>query len=100
MDNVTERDIRSWCWWPGLPVGQPYKAILSVHCHMSVSVLMTLDVARTLTNKKQSKAFFVLQLAYIHTLIYIGIYMCVCMHICMYVCVLAYTMFKIDSVSV
>ena len=22
QDNVTEGDIRSWCWWAGLPMGQ------------------------------------------------------------------------------
>ena len=32
---MTEWDIRSWCWWPGLPVGQHYKVVLSVHCHTS-----------------------------------------------------------------
>ena len=40
QDNVTEWDIRLWCWWPGFPVGQQYKATVSVHCHKSVRVLM------------------------------------------------------------
>ena len=45
-DNITEWDIRSWCWQPGLPVGQHYKVTMILHCHKSVPVLMTLDVAR------------------------------------------------------
>ena len=40
-DNVTEWDIRSSCWRPGLPVGQHYKS-MSAHCHKSVPVLMGL----------------------------------------------------------
>ena len=25
QDNGTELDIRSWCWWPGVPLRQHYK---------------------------------------------------------------------------
>ena len=25
QDNVTEWNIKAWCWWPSLPVGQHYK---------------------------------------------------------------------------
>ena len=44
QDNVMEGDIRSWCRWSGLPVGQHYKVTMRVHCHMSVPE-MTLEVA-------------------------------------------------------
>ena len=40
QDNVIESDIRSWCWWPGLPVGQSYKVPTSVHCHKSATILI------------------------------------------------------------
>ena len=39
-DNVTECDIRSWCWCPGLPVAQHYKVVIGAHCHRSVPVLI------------------------------------------------------------
>ena len=39
QDNVSEWDIRSWCWQPGLPVGWHYK-VMSIHCHKSILVLM------------------------------------------------------------
>ena len=35
QDNVTEWDIRPWCWWPVLPVGQHYKVTISV-CALTV----------------------------------------------------------------
>ena len=28
-DILTEWDINSWCWWPGLPVGKHYKVTMS-----------------------------------------------------------------------
>ena len=31
QDTVTELDIRSWSWWPGLLVGQHHKVTMSVH---------------------------------------------------------------------
>ena len=40
QDNVTEWDVRSWCGWPGFPVEQHYYVIISVHCHMSVPMLL------------------------------------------------------------
>ena len=40
QDNVTDCDMRSWCWWHGLPVGQHYKVTMITHCHKSVSVLI------------------------------------------------------------
>ena len=53
QDNLTEWNIKSWCWQDGLPVGQHYKIGMSVHCHKLVPSQvgtrrdMTLDVART-----------------------------------------------------
>ena len=38
--NVTELDIRLWCWWPGIPVGQYYKVAMNAHCHKTVPVLI------------------------------------------------------------
>ena len=32
QDNVIEWDSRSWCWWPGFPVGQHYKALMGRCC--------------------------------------------------------------------
>ena len=32
--------IHSWCWWPGLIVGQHYKVVMKAHCHNSVPVLI------------------------------------------------------------
>ena len=39
QDNGTEWDIRSWCKWPGFPVGQDYKVTMSADCHKSVPIL-------------------------------------------------------------
>ena len=39
-NNVTEWDIMSWRWWPGLPVRQCYKFTMSSHCHNSVHVVI------------------------------------------------------------
>ena len=33
QDNVIGLDIRSLCWWLGLPLGQHYNVAMSVHCH-------------------------------------------------------------------
>ena len=30
--HVTEWDITPWCWWPGLPLSQQYKVVISTHC--------------------------------------------------------------------
>ena len=40
QDNVIEWDIRSWYWWPGLPVGHHTNVVMSLHCHKSVCVLI------------------------------------------------------------
>ena len=40
QDNVTEWDIMSWYWWPGVPVKQYYKVTMNVHCHISVAMLI------------------------------------------------------------
>ena len=32
QDKVTDWDIKSWCWRPGVPVGQQYKVAMSAHC--------------------------------------------------------------------
>ena len=40
QDNVTEYDIRSWCWWPDFIIGQHYKVTMSAHCHKLVPVLI------------------------------------------------------------
>ena len=47
--SVTKCDIRSWCWWPGLPTGQLYKVTMSAHCHKSIPDLWQCvdGVART-----------------------------------------------------
>ena len=44
LNNVIEWDIRSWWWWPDIPVSQHYKVITSVHFHKPVP--FWLDVAR------------------------------------------------------
>ena len=38
QDNVTELDIRLWCWWPHL-VGQHYKVTMIAHYHQLVPIL-------------------------------------------------------------
>ena len=43
LDDMTEGDIRSWCWWPVVPVGQHHKVAMSVDTHPD----MTFDVAGT-----------------------------------------------------
>ena len=43
-DNVTEWEIASWCWQPGVTVGQHYEVIMSVHHHNSVPSLIRLYV--------------------------------------------------------
>ena len=40
VGSVSEWDIRSWCWQPGLLVGQHYKVSMGAHCHKSVPVLI------------------------------------------------------------
>ena len=40
QNNVSVWDIRSWCWWPGFPVGQHYKFAMSAYCHKLVPVLI------------------------------------------------------------
>ena len=40
QDNMTERDIRSWFWWPCLPVAQHYKVVMSMHSYESVRILI------------------------------------------------------------
>ena len=37
MFNVTEWDIRSWCWQHDLLVMQHYKETMSVYCYKSVT---------------------------------------------------------------
>ena len=32
--------IRSWRWWPDLPVGQQYNVAMTVHCHKVVPILI------------------------------------------------------------
>ena len=39
QDNMTEWNIESWCWQPGLPGGQHYKSIMSAYCHKPEPVL-------------------------------------------------------------
>ena len=46
QDNVTEWDIRSWCWRPGFPVGQHYKVAIAALSQISTSPDMTLNVAK------------------------------------------------------
>ena len=41
---MTEWDIRSMCWWSGLSVGQYYKVVMSVYCH--ILLRYALDLAR------------------------------------------------------
>ena len=31
QENVTDWDIRTWCWWPAFPGRQHYKAAMSAH---------------------------------------------------------------------
>ena len=40
QDTVTAWDIRSWCWWPGFPVGRHYKITTRAHCHKTILVLI------------------------------------------------------------
>ena len=40
-DNVIEWDFRSWCRWPGFPVGQHYDEIaISARCQKSVPIVI------------------------------------------------------------
>ena len=43
QDNVTEWDIRLWCWWHGPQVEQHYECVLP---QVRTSLDLTLDVAR------------------------------------------------------
>ena len=55
QDNVTEWEIRPWCWWPGFPVGQHYEFLMCSHCHKYVShYYMTLNVVRMQSPKRQT----------------------------------------------
>ena len=40
----------SLCWWFGLSLGQDNTTAMSAHCHKSVPIHMTLDIARTTNN--------------------------------------------------
>ena len=58
QDNITEWDIMSWFWWPGLPVAQHYIVLSHYGCALSqVSAHpdMTVDVAK-LQNRKPSNS--------------------------------------------
>ena len=39
-DNVTDWDIRSWCWWHVFPTGQQYKVAMSARYDKSVPILI------------------------------------------------------------
>ena len=49
QNNVTEWDIRSWCWQPGLPVFQHYEIMMNVQSQVGThpGPDMTFDIART-----------------------------------------------------
>ena len=53
QDNVSEWDIKSWCYGPGFPLGQHYEVVMSVHSHKA----MTLDVARMQNSKQTNKIY-------------------------------------------
>ena len=40
LDNVSHRNIRSWCRRPDFPVRQHSEVSMSVHCHKSVLILI------------------------------------------------------------
>ena len=44
QDDVTEWDVKSWCWWPGLPLEQYFKYTLSP---VGTRPDIILDIARS-----------------------------------------------------
>ena len=66
-DNVTEWYIRSWCWRPGLPAGQYYKAVIGVHWHQSVTVMSQCQMLSGRTNITYLYAIYTQQ----HSICYI-----------------------------
>ena len=81
QDNVTECDIRWWCWQLGLPVGQHYKV-----CTVKSS---SNDLSCCYDAKQQTHTYIRMQLykgSYIHTHMYMYIYKYIYTHIHMRVC--------------